>query len=225
MVVSDICKEIIAFANTKGGTLYIGVTDDGIPVGVEDPDQVILQLNNKVRDSIKPDVTMFVRYETQIIDEKQIIQVTIQKGTDCPYYLSSKGLKPSGVFVRNGTSSNPATDISIRKMIKETDGDSFEAMRSLEQSLTFEAASAQFSKQKVTFDSAKMQTLGMISVDGIYSNVAMLLSDQCSHTIKAATFSGSDKSVFQDRREFSGSLFQQMDELYAYLLPGFGDAP
>lgn len=217
MVVSDICKEIIAFANTKGGTLYIGVTDDGTPIGVEDPDQVILQLNNKVRDSIKPDVTMFVRYETQMIDEKQIIVVTIQKGTDRPYYLSSKGLKPSGVFVRNGTSSDPATDTSIRKMIKETDGDSFEAMRSLEQSLTFETASAQFAKQKVAFDPAKMQTLGMVSTDGIYSNVALLLSDQCSHTIKAATFSGTDKSVFQDRREFSGSLFQQMDELYSYL--------
>lgn len=217
VVVSDICKEIIAFANTKGGTLYIGVADNGTPIGVEDPDQVILQLNNKVRDSIKPDVTMFVRYETQMIDEKQIIAVTVQKGTDRPYYLSSKGLKPSGVFVRNGTSSDPATDTSIRKMIKETDGDSFEAMRSLEQSLTIETASAQFAKQKVSFDPAKMQTLGMISSDGIYSNVAMLLSDQCSHTIKAATFSGSDKSVFQDRREFSGSLFQQMDELYAYL--------
>lgn len=217
MVVSDICKEIIAFANTKGGTLYIGVADDGTLIGVEDADRVILQLNNKVRDSIKPDVTMFVRYETQIIDDKQIIAVTVQKGTDRPYYLAAKGLKPSGVFVRNGTSSDPATDTAIRKMIKETDGDSFEAMRSLEQSLTFETASEQFAKQKVPFDPAKMQTLGMTSADGIYSNVAMLLSDQCSQTIKAATFSGSDKSVFQDRREFSGSLFKQMDELYAYL--------
>lgn len=217
IVVSDICKEVIAFANTKGGTLYIGVSDDGTPIGVENADQVILQLNNKVRDSIKPDVTMFVRYETQMIDDKQIIAVTVQKGTDRPYYLASKGLKPSGVFVRSGTSSDPATDTAIRKMIKETDGDSFEDMRSLEQSLTFETASAHFAKQKLPFDSVKMQTLGMVSADGIYSNVAMLLSDQCNHTIKAATFSGTDKSAFQDRREFSGSLFQQMDELYAYL--------
>ena len=32
-VVGDICKEVIAFANTKGGTLYIGVSDDGSVVG------------------------------------------------------------------------------------------------------------------------------------------------------------------------------------------------
>lgn len=216
-VVGDICKEVIAFANTKGGTLYIGVSDDGSVLGIKNADQVILQLNNMIRDSIKPDVTMFVGYEPQHIGDKDIIAVTIQKGTDRPYYLGSKGLKPSGVYVRNGTSSDPATDTAIRRMIKETDGDSFESMRSLEQNLSFEAAEKQFKKRNIPFDSAKMQTLGMISADGIYSNVALLLSDQCPSTIKAATFSGEDKGTFQDRREFDGSLFQQMEELYSYL--------
>ena len=216
-VVADICKEVIAFANTKGGTLYIGVEDDGTVVGVDSADRVILQINNMVRDSIKPDVTMFVRYETQTVDSKQIIAMTIQKGTDRPYYLGSKGLKPGGVYVRNGTSADPATDTAIRKMIKETDGDSFEAMRSLEQNLTFQATEAQFAKRNVPYDATKMQTLGMVSQDGIYSNVALLLSEQCPNTIKAATFAGVDKSVFQDRREFTGSLFQQMEDLYAYL--------
>lgn len=216
-VVGDICKEVIAFANTKGGTLYIGVSDDGSVVGVKNADQVILQLNNMIRDSIKPDVTMFVGYEIQHVGDKDIIAVTIQKGTDRPYYLGSKGLKPSGVYVRNGTSSDPATDTAIRRMIKETDGDNFESMRSLEQNLSFEAAEKQFEKQNIPFDTAKMQTLGMISADGIYSNVALLLSDQCPGTIKAATFSGEDKGSFQDRREFDGSLFRQMEELYSYL--------
>ena len=216
-VVSDLCKEVIAFANTKGGTLYIGVRNDGTVVGIEDADRVTLQINNMVRDSIKPDVTMFVHYETQAVGGKTILAVTIQKGTGRPYYLASKGLKPSGVYVRNGTSTDPATDTAIRKMIKETDGDCFEDMRSLEQNLTFQAASAQFAKCKVPFDASKMQTLGLVSPDGIYSNVAMLLSDQCSSTIKAATFSGIDKSQFQDRREFGGSLFSQMEDMYAYL--------
>lgn len=216
-IVGDVCKEVIAFANSKGGTLYIGVDDAGKVIGVTDADRVTLQLNNMVRDSIKPDVTMFVHYETLTVDGKDIIAVTIQKGTDRPYYLGSKGLKPSGVYVRNGTSTDPATDTAIRRMIKETDGESFEAMRSLEQNLTFHAAEEQFRKRNVPFDAAKMQTLGMVSPDGIYSNVALLLSDQCSHTIKAATFSGMDKTTFQDRREFGGSLFQQMEDMYAYL--------
>lgn len=216
-VVGDICKEVIAFANTRGGTMYIGVANDGQVVGIENADQVILQLNNMIRDSIKPDLTMFVGYQTQAVDGKQIVAVTVQKGTDRPYYLGSKGLRPNGVYVRNGTSTDPATDTAIRKMIKETDGDCFEDMRSLEQNLTFDAAISQFAKQKVAFDASKMQTLGLVSPEGIYTNVALLLSDQCGSTIKAATFSGSDKSDFQDRREFSGSLFRQMEEVYAYL--------
>lgn len=216
-VVADLCKEVIAFANTKGGTLYIGVEDDGTVVGVEGADRITLQVNNMVRDSIKPDLTMFVRYETQTVEGKQIIAVTVQKGTDRPYYLGSKGLRPSGVYVRNGTSSDPATDTAIRRMIKETDGDSFESMRSLEQNLSFQAAESQFSKRNIPFNAAKMQTMGMVSQDGIYTNVALLLSDQCPSTVKAATFSGSDQAVFQDRREFTGSLFQQMENLYAYL--------
>ena len=91
-VVADLCKEVIAFANTKGGTLYIGVEDNGTVIGVDSADRVTLQINNMVRDSIKPDITMFVHYETQVIDDKQIIAVTVQEGTDRPYYLGSKGL-------------------------------------------------------------------------------------------------------------------------------------
>lgn len=108
----------------------------------------------------------------------------MQKGTDRPYYLASKGLRPSGVYVRNGTSTDPATDTAIRQMIKDTDGDNFESRRSLEQNLTFQAASEELKKCHVDFDNNKLKILGFISADGIYSNVGLLLSDQCPSTIK-----------------------------------------
>ena len=93
-IVGDICKEVIAFSNTKGCTLYIGVSNDGSVVGVKNADQVILQMNNMIRDSIKPDVTMFVGYEAHHICDKDILAVYLQKGTDRPHSLSSKGVKP-----------------------------------------------------------------------------------------------------------------------------------
>lgn len=46
-------------------------------VGVDSADRVTLQINNMVRDSIKPDITLFVHYETRVIDDKQIIAVTV----------------------------------------------------------------------------------------------------------------------------------------------------
>ena len=106
----------------------------------DDPDGVSLQISNMVRDAIKPDVTMFVHYKTFEENGKEIVAVDIQRGTDRPYYLAKKGMRPEGVYVRQGYSSVPATDTAIRRMIKETDGDRFEAMRSLNQELTFEAA-------------------------------------------------------------------------------------
>ena len=216
-VIPDICKEVIGFANTNGGTVYIGIEDNGIIVGVDDEDKTILQLNNMIRDSIKPDITMFVKYEAIILEDKKVIAIKVQRGTDRPYYLGNKGLKPAGVYVRNGTSTNPASEANIRKMIKETDGDSFENMRSLEQNLSFNATNEQFKKRNIVFNEAKMKSLGLFLKDGEYSNVAFLLSDQCTATIKTATFNGTDKLNFQDRKEYSGSLFEQMENVYQYL--------
>lgn len=216
-VIPDICKEVIGFANTNGGTVYIGIEDNGIIVGVDDEDKIILQLNNMIRDSIKPDITMFVKYEAIILEDKKVIAIKVQRGTDRPYYLGNKGLKPAGVYVRNGTSTDPASEANIRKMIKETDGDSFENMRSLEQNLSFNATNEQFKKRNIVFNEAKMKSLGLFLKDGEYSNVAFLLSDQCTATIKTATFNGTDKLNFQDRKEYSGSLFDQMENVYQYL--------
>lgn len=217
IVVEDVKKEIIAFANCDGGTLYIGIAKDGSVLGVDDPDAAALQISNMVRDAIKPDLTMFLHYETQQEGDRQIVAVHVQRGTQRPYYIAKKGLRPEGVYVRQGYSSVPATDSAIRRMIKETDGDSFEERRSLEQNLTFEAAQKEFDSRHIQFGTAQMKTLGIMSPDGIYSNLGLLLSDQCAHTIKVAYFQGTDQSLFKDRREFSGSLFRQMNDVYQYI--------
>ena len=217
IVMDDIKKEIIAFANCDGGTIYVGVADDGKVLGVENADECALQISNMVRDAVKPDVTMFIHYETLECDGKAVVAVNIQRGTNRPYYLAKKGLRPEGVYVRQGYSSVPATDTAIRQMIKETDGDSFENMRSINQALTFEATKKEFEKRNVVFGQPQMQTLKIVSADGIYTNLGLLLSEQCLHTIKAAVFEGINQNVFKDRREFSGSLMQQLNDVYDYI--------
>ncbi len=216
-VVENIKKEIIAFANCEGGKLYVGVQDDGTVLGLDNPDEVSLQISNMVRDSIKPDLTMFLHYETLTVDGKKIVAVDVQQGTERPYYIAKKGMRPEGVYVRQGYSSVPATNTAIRCMIKETDGDRFEEMRSLEQNLTFEFAKKTFAKRNVAFGTAQMKTLGLVTQDGVYTNLGLLLSDQCVHTIKAAVFQGTNQNEFKDRKEFTGSLFQQMDEVYDFI--------
>ena len=127
---------------------------------------------------------------------KKIVVVDIQRGTDRPYYIAKKGMRPEGVYVRQGYSSVPATDAAIRLMIKETDGDHFEAMRSLNQNLTFYATTEEFQLRNVEFGPQQMRSLKLIDSDGLYTNLALLLSDQCVHSIKAAVFSGKRSDHF-----------------------------
>lgn len=215
--VDDIKNTVIAFANCDGGTLYIGVNDDGSVCGVDNVDDVMLRVTNAIRDAVRPDVTMFVECRNEVVDEIPVVCVTVQRGTARPYYLHSKGIRPEGVYVRQGASTVPATDAAILSMIKETSGDSYEAARSLNQQLTFEKATAFFRKRKVAFGKTQMRTLHLIGEDDTYTNLAFLLSDQCSHTLKLAVFEGSKKTVFKDRQELTGSLLEQLEEAFAYI--------
>lgn len=213
--VDDICKEVIAFANTNGGKLLIGVDDCGNPVGLEDIDDTYTRVTNTIRDSISPDVTMFVKYSLS----NGIISVEVSEGTAKPYYLKSKGLKPSGVYVRQGASSVPASSEQIRQMIKISDGDIYETARSLEQDLTFNAAEKVFSEHKVDFSSEKYPALGICSLsDNLYTNLAKIISDQCEHTIKIAVFADDNNTIFKAHKEFGGSVFTQLEEAFDYLM-------
>lgn len=211
---SDLKKEIVAFANTNDGTIYIGVQDSGEIIGLENADFVMQQISNAIRDSIRPDVSMFTNIELLQEEKKFFIKLTVSQGTKKPYYLSDKGLKPTGVYVRSGTTSAPASEDAIRMMIKMTDGDSFEANRSLVQELTFNRLNEELEIRGLEFTEVQMKNLGILSADDIYTNMGLLVSDQCKHSIKFAIFQGTDKLVFRDRKEFTGSLFAQLTDVY-----------
>ena len=215
--VDDIKKTVIAFANGDGGTVYIGVEDDGAVTGVEDPDGTMLQAANALRDAIRPDVTLFVACNAEELEGKTIVTLRVQRGTARPYYLAGKGIRPEGVFVRFGASTVPATEAAILDMIRETSGDCYEASRSLNQQLTFQKAGEYFQKQGLAFGEQQKRTLGLIGSDGTYTNLGLLLSEQCIHTLKLAVFQGGRKTVFRDRAELTGSLLNQLDEAFAYI--------
>ena len=213
--VDEIYKEIIAFANTDGGVLYIGIDNQGNAVGIDNIDETYTRITNGIRDAIMPDVTMFIKYSIQ---KNRVIRITVGEGTYKPYYLKTKGLKPNGVFVRKGTSSVHSSPDKIRAMIKESDGDTFESMRSMEQDITFNSAENAFKRYDIEFSKIIYRALGMtLPEEDIYTNLALILSDQCVHTVKVAVFSDQFNTEFLDAKEFSGSIFDQLDNTYAYL--------
>ena len=54
-------KSVIAFLNTEGGSLYVGIEDSGEVVGVPDPDSQANSIVSGIADNIRPDPMMFVR--------------------------------------------------------------------------------------------------------------------------------------------------------------------
>lgn len=211
--VSDLNKEVIAFANTNGGEIYVGLNDNGTAGGLKNINDVELQCINHIANTIKPDITPFVKYEKTVVDGKDVLKIVVNKGSMTPYYIAGKGIRPEGVYLRMGTASVPASETAIVKMIKETTGDAYEDTRSLNQNLTFIQAEQEFSSADVSFGDTQKKSLGLIGRDGCYTNLGLLLSDQCEHKIKFAVYEGVQKQVFKDRHEFSGSLFRQFEDL------------
>ncbi|MCL2766015.1 MAG: AAA family ATPase [Treponema sp.] len=105
----------------------------------------------------------------------------------------------------------------LRQMIKDNSAGQFIAELSIEQNLTFEYTGKIFTENDTKFGQQQKQSLGLMLSDGRYTNLALLLSDQCPYTTKAAIFEGTNKEKFKDRKEFTGSIFKQIDDVLAYL--------
>lgn len=165
----DFKKEIIAFANSEGGEIYVGVAKDGSVVGVSDSEKVMEQIGNMIRDGIRPDLSAYTLIDAINDAGKTIIKVNVLRGTKRPYHLTDKGLKPNGVFVRHGVSSVPATEEAIREMLRESDGVTYDKTRCVNQDLTFSYAEKYFADAKIPFAQSNKKTLKLLDSDGYYN--------------------------------------------------------
>lgn len=217
LINADFKKEVIAFANADGGEIYVGVTKQGKVIGIKDVESEMERISNMIRDGIKPDLTSFTLISEIQHEDATIIRVSVSRGSKRPYHLIDKGLKPSGVYIRHGVTSSPVSDEMIRQMIKDSDVTTFDKARSINQDLTFHYAERYFRDSNVFFQENNKRTLKLIDEDGYYTNAALLISDQCEHTIKCAVYKGTGKTNFQGRKEFNGSILRQMDEAYEYI--------
>ena len=112
-------KSIIAFANTQGGKLIVGV-DDRTRKAVGIDDDVLFRLMdsiaNTISDSCVPQIVPNI--EPQTVDGKTVIVVTVIPGANRPYYLKSKG-KDTGTFIRVAGTSRPAHPDKIKELEME----------------------------------------------------------------------------------------------------------
>lgn len=213
----DIKKEIIAFANTNGGKIYIGVDDNGNAVGLKNIKEDIEALSSMIKEGITTDLTLYTKISQEKINNKKIIRLDVMDAPNKPYYLTEKGIKPSGVYLRLGKTSIPASEEIIKKMINESQNNSFETIISKTQDLTFDYTKFVFEKHNIELNKSKMKTLNIINLKNEYTNLGLLLSDECPFSIKCAIFNGKNKLEFRDRREFEGSILKQVNDTFEFL--------
>ena len=89
---------------------------------------------------------------------------------------------------------------------------------SCNQSLTFAFAAGFFARRELQSESASMRSFGLTNADGLYTNLALLLSDQCEHSIQAAVFQGTRKDIVRERAEFCGSVLKQLEDACAFVV-------
>ena len=106
------------------------------------------------------------------------------------------------------------------ELTHETQSDDYEKSRSYIQDLTFRSAQAFFKSRKAQLSKSEMKSLGLIGSDDLYTNLALLFSDQCPFSIKLAVFTNDEttqEEIFADRAEFSGSIFEQLEKSNQWL--------
>ena len=169
----NIKKEIVAFANTNDGRIYIGINDNGEVIGVQNPQKELEALSGMIREGIKSDLTLFTSIYIEQINGKDIIVVNVKEGPNKPYYLADKGLKPSGVYLRHGNVTVPADEEIIKKMLIENRSSSFEEELSTNQDLHFEYLKSILEKQNIEFNENKLKTLNIINLENKFNLIPL----------------------------------------------------
>ena len=209
-------KSIVAFSNCNGGTIILGINDDGEEVGLKDPDDTAKKCSNAITDAIRPDVSLTTKIVLEEKNGKAFLRIKVSPGDKKPYYIREKGLRAEGVYIRKGASSVPVSEETFQSMIRNIRSVAYEEQISFNQDLTFDYTRSVFERKNVQFDEEHMKILHMID-DDRYTNLAFILSDQFNQSIKVASFSDEFRTKFLDRAELNGSILKQLDDTLIFV--------
>ena len=191
----DLEKEVVAFLNSReGGEIFIGVSDEGNPIGLSDADGDMLKIKDRLKSKISPSIMGLFDIHLLKDSGKDIIKISVASGSEKPYFLTSQGMSPKGCYLRIGTAAEPMIQRTIDDLFSKRTRNSLRKIRSNKQDLTFEQLKIYYQEQGLTLNDNFATTLEFLTEDGAYNYVAYLMSDNNSTSIKVARYSGTDRS-------------------------------
>lgn len=232
-------KSVAAFANGTGGKIIFGIADNTnevVGIDKEDVFKVMDAIANAISDSCEPAIIPDITLQT--IQEKTVIIVEIASGRQRPYYIRSLG-RENGVYVRVAGTTRPADEYMIKELLFEGSNRCFDQalcsglqvtdadISSLCHSMKAEAVrNARDLLQKTNIKNITRQQLLswgiLIEKEGkIFPSNAYAVLNGCDIlpvTIQCGVFKGTTKAVFVDRREYTGPLWEQIEQAYQFVL-------
>lgn len=207
-ITNTFLKTVSAFANYGSGSILFGIDDDGKTLGIENPDQACLDIENKINDSIDPNPDY-----TLAATDNGVIELNVREGSHKPYLYKAKAYR------RNDTSTIEVDRIELSRLILEGQNLTFEEMPARKKNLSFsrleKALRASLKIDSLTDDMLK--TLELENVDGTFNIAGELIADENPLPgVDIARF-GDSIDVFLDRRLIQGvSILQQYDEAITF---------
>ncbi len=221
-----VLRTLVAFANTAGGTLLVGVEDRSRNVrGVSDALDVEERIANVVSDSIAP--RLLPEIEILPWRRTQVIAIQIHPSAARPHYLKREGAE-SGTYVRVGSTNRRADAEMLQELRRTARGESYDEQPMMDldsEALDFRAASESF-KPTRTLRRRDLETLRLLTTHQghtVPTVGGMLLFGRERERyfpdawIQAGRFSGRDKAKIVDGAEFRGAPVAAIDAAIAFI--------
>lgn len=219
-------RTVVAFANTAGGTILIGVEDrTGYVRGVVDPLALEERVASLISDSISPRVLPDI--ELLSYRDTQVLAVQIYPSPSRPHFLASEGLD-SGTYVRVGSTNRRADPELIAEMQRFSRGEGYDEqpMPNLDsEDIDFRVASETFAEVRKLKrrDLESLRVLTNHQGHSVPTIGGMLLfgQERLAHFpdawIQAGRFEGTDKATILDRAELKMALVPAVDQAVAFV--------
>lgn len=213
----SIAKEIVSFLNANGGTLLIGVRDDGVVVGVEKIDETLRKVSDIITSQIEPNPQDEIRSELRFADGKTIIALEINKGSKHIYCQKKYGFSSAGCTIRIGTSCKEMTreQIKIRFEKNFIDTEYMLKRKSRSMDLSFRELKIYYAEKGYHVDDRSFATnLNLKTTDGSFNLLAELLSDKNTIPLIFVKFQGNNKASISERSDYGyGCLITSYEKL------------
>lgn len=201
----NICKEIVAFLNSEGGQIIIGVSDNGEVVGVKNVDDTLKRLSDVITMQIEPNPQDEIRSELKFDEGKTLICVYVSKGTQNIYCQKRYGFSAAGCSVRIGTTCKEMTPEQIRIRYEKNfiDDEYMLRKKSSSGNLTFRELKIYYAENGYHVNDSSMEAnLNLKTKDGEYNLLAELLADRNNIPFIFVKFHGTDKSAISERNDY-----------------------